>query len=73
VGTFIWESGNKFIGNYEKDQREGYGEMQWNDGSVYKGFWARGLQDGDGVLITADGKRKEGRFSSNKFVEAKIV
>jgi len=26
-GSFTWESGNKFVGSYQFDQRQGYGEM----------------------------------------------
>ena len=47
--------------------------MYWNDGSVYKGQWKEGLQDGEGVLYMADGRIKEGIFSSNRFVERKKI
>ena len=43
--------------------------MYWNDGSYYKGYWAKGLQHGEGVMITPDGRRKEGMFSGNKLIE----
>lgn len=28
--------------------RSGYGEMYWNDGSIYKGNWKDGIQHGEG-------------------------
>ena len=55
------------------DQRSGYGEMFWNDGSVYKGQWVDGEQDGDGILYMADGRVKEGIFEKNRFVKRKKV
>ena len=45
-GVFKWESGNKYEGCYEYDLRQGYGEMFWSDGSVYKGEWHKGFQHG---------------------------
>jgi hypothetical protein len=42
-GVFVWESGNRYIGCYENDFRQGYGEMYWNDGSIYKGWWLKGV------------------------------
>lgn len=47
--------------------------MYWNDGSYYRGYWAKGLQDGEGVMITPDGRRKEGMFSGNKLIESRPV
>jgi hypothetical protein len=43
LGTFTWESGNIYHGNYVNDERMGYGEMYWTDGSVYKGEWIKGI------------------------------
>ena len=28
--------------------REGQGNMEWNDGSIYEGEWKRGLPNGKG-------------------------
>ena len=57
-GVFLWESGNRYVGYYEFDQRCGYGEMAWNDGSQYKGHWMNGEQHGEGLLTMADGRVK---------------
>ena len=32
MGTFTWESGNIYHGNYINDERMGYGEMYWTNG-----------------------------------------
>jgi hypothetical protein len=37
VGIFMWQSGNQYRGEYDNDEREGFGEMKWTDGSVYVG------------------------------------
>ena len=31
---------------WKEDERHGYGEMYWTDGSVYKGEWNNGKQHG---------------------------
>ena len=35
--------GNKYTGQFKKDQREGWGTMEWIDGSIYKGQWSAGI------------------------------
>ena len=30
-------------GNYVDDERDGYGEMFWTDGSFYQGEWKAGI------------------------------
>jgi MORN repeat len=47
--------------------RNGYGEMVWVDGSVYKGYWENGIQHGLGVMVFPDGFKKIGFFSQNIF------
>jgi hypothetical protein len=41
--VFQWASGNNYKGEYKDDERDGFGEMQWTDGSVYIGDWSRGI------------------------------
>ena len=36
--------GNKYAVNFSNDQRDGWGTMEWIDGSTYKGQWANGIQ-----------------------------
>ena len=50
------------------DQRNGVGEMRWNDGSSYKGEWHKGMQDGWGILQLPNGKVREGMWKKNKYV-----
>ena len=39
------------VGQYHADNREGYGEMLWADGSSYKGRWVNGVPHGKGKMI----------------------
>ena len=42
--------------------------MYWNDGTIYKGFWTEGVQNGIGLMIFKDGTRWAGFFNQNIFV-----
>ena len=41
----------KYIGEFERGKKHGYGEYTWADGSVYKGQWIRGDIANKGVFI----------------------
>jgi hypothetical protein len=41
--------------------------MFWADGSIYRGYWKNGTQDGIGLMIFKDGMRKAGFFSGNVY------
>jgi len=66
-GQFQWESGNKYSGNYHRDERQGYGTMEWTDGSKYKGYWIKGTQHGVGIMMFPNGVKRAGFFESNTF------
>ena len=60
--------GNKYTGNYSNDERDGWGTMEWIDGSIYKGQWKQGIQQGIGLMIYSK-KKRAGYFENNVFVE----
>ena len=64
---FTWASGNFYSGNFNEDERDGYGEMHWTDGSTYKGDWKRGIMHGKGKMILPSGEIKAGRFDNNVY------
>lgn len=39
--------------------------MYWADESIYRGFWEKGVQNGLGLMIFANGLRKAGFFKDN--------
>lgn len=42
--------------------------MTWADGSIYKGTWLGGIQEGVGLLNFASGEEKAGIFKDNVLV-----
>lgn len=43
--------------------------MRWTDGSVYKGEWLNGVQNGKGEMRFVDGTTKAGLFENNVFID----
>lgn len=43
--------------------------MTWIDGSIYKGYWKEGIQQGLGIMIFPDGLKKVGFFDKNVYRE----
>lgn len=58
--------GNKFSGFYKNDQRNGWGVMEWIDGSIYKGQWQHGIQQGFGIMIYYQGADRHGSAGSKE-------
>lgn len=41
--------------------------MYFSDGTIYKGDWTRGLQNGRGTIVNPDGSIVEGYFVNNVY------
>ena len=63
--------GSTYNGEFSDDQKNGYGEENYNDGSVYKGEYKNGLRDGKGILILK-GKNKEISIYKGEFKNDQI-
>lgn len=40
-----------YEGHWSKDQRSGWGRMQYENGEVYEGEWLKDKHDGQGLLL----------------------
>ena len=54
---------------YFKDQRNGWGVMEWIDGNKYEGQWVDGVQQGFGIMSTDNGKTRAGFFDKNVYIK----
>lgn len=66
-GTFSWDDGRKYVGDYKNDLKHGQGTFSWPDGSCYKGQWVEGKQHGEGIYLK-DGKSRKGIWENGKCV-----
>lgn len=52
-GTFIYESGDIYVGAFNQGKRNGYGEYTFKNGTIYKGNWKNNLkEDKNGEYIS---------------------
>ena len=49
IGTYVWESKSRYIGQFKSGQRTGFGTLYYENGDVYIGDWEKNKQEGNGV------------------------
>lgn len=66
VGTFVFENGDKYKGQWRKGLPEGYGVYQFANGDIYKGSWEAGAMEGRGTYTYANGDKYIGEWEAGK-------
>mmetsp|Transcript_39443 Transcript_39443/g.29135 ORF Transcript_39443/g.29135 Transcript_39443/m.29135 type:complete len:128 (+) Transcript_39443:261-644(+) len=54
-GIKEWPNGDKYVGNWERDQAQGYGCFMYANGELYEGEWHGGKAHGVGKFLHRDG------------------
>lgn len=49
-----------------QNDKDGYGECTYEDGSIYKGQWKQNRFNGEGMLLLPDGRTTTGFFIDDK-------
>ncbi|MBI1287481.1 MAG: hypothetical protein GC178_07860 [Flavobacteriales bacterium] len=62
VGTFLFENGDKFKGQWRKGLPSGYGVYEFANGDVYKGAWKDGKMSGRGTYTYNNGDKYIGEW-----------
>ncbi len=65
-GIFIYEGGEKYVGDFSRAKRHGYGEYFYSNGSKYTGYWRKNKRHGQGKMTFLDGHTQEGIWSKDK-------
>ena len=63
VGTYYWNSGNKYQGAWEGGDMHGYGVYYYANGCKYAGDFRFNDREGRGVYTFADGSYYDGEFA----------
>ncbi len=66
VGTIVYPTGAKYVGDFRQGRIEGSGTLYFVNGNVYTGQWAGQMRDGRGKMAMKNGNIYEGQFSKNK-------
>ena len=73
-GTFVFENGSRYIGEFIHGIPNGSGIMHYQNGDKYLGNWKRGLREGKGKLISSFGDVYTGEFrNDNMFGQGEMV
>ena len=66
-GTFAYENGNIYEGDFKANNKSGYGTLYWTNGSKYEGKWENDNFNGQGTLYYANGNKKyKGNYKEGK-------
>lgn len=65
-GTYCWDSGARYEGDWYHNDMHGQGTYYYNDGSVYRGDFNHDNREGFAVFTYSDGTRYEGEYRNNK-------
>jgi len=66
IGTYMWRSGNKYVGDWVNDKATGQGIYYSSEGWRYEGGFINAQFHGKGIYYFANGKKKEGTWSYGK-------
>lgn len=61
-GTYVYSTGDKYIGEFKNGLREGTGTMMYENGEVYKGPYVADKRTGEGIYTFASGDVYRGEF-----------
>jgi len=70
TGTYMWPSGDQYIGEFSNGKINGTGTYLWKNGTKYVGEWVNNRQEGKGTLTLYTGKERAGMWKAGQFVEA---
>lgn len=59
-----------YKGEWDNNEKHGYGEEYFNDGSIYCGNYFRGLKHGKGIFLSSDGSKYPYLY---RFLDIKVI
>ena len=65
-GTYTFNDGRKYIGNWIDGEQNGRGILTSPNGEKYEGVWKDGKQHGQGTLTFPDGTKLEDEFKEDE-------
>lgn len=65
-GTYLFENGDQYKGQWKKGLPFGYGVYEFTSGDVYKGAWKDGQMEGRGTYTYNNGDKYIGEWKAGK-------
>ena len=71
-GTYYWNNGNKYVGDWYEGKRHGQGTMYYSaddsyNRKYYDGDWYEGKRHGQGTLVWNDGDKYVGGYKNDEW------
>ncbi len=66
-GTFVYPSGAKYVGQFQKGKINGEGILYFSNGNKYIGNWIDHYREGEGKMIFTNGDEYTGNFRKSTF------
>lgn len=70
-GRYEWDSGEKYIGEWQNNLRAGLGTFTYKNGNQYTGTWKDNVPDGNGRLVATDGSVYTGLWIDGVYQDLK--
>ena len=67
-GTYIYDDGTKYVGQWKNGLTHGQGTYTWANGDKYVGEWKDDMRNGQGTFTWADGTVIEGLWKKGDFI-----
>lgn len=67
-GTYLWEGGTLYVGQFKNYKLDGMGTCYFNDGSKYVGEWLNDRFNGMGTNYVRDGSIQKGQWRDHQFL-----
>ena len=64
IGVMVWQSGDKYIGEWKAGNITGKGKLIYKDGRIYEGDFLKDQIEGKGTMIYKDGSKYIGDFKN---------
>jgi hypothetical protein len=68
TGTYYYEWGDRYEGEWKDGKRDGQGIWYYSNGDRYEGEWKDGERDGQGIWHRSDGERYEGEWKYGEII-----
>ncbi len=66
-GSYVFDSGGKYVGEWKDDKFSGQGAYRFPDGDTYLGEYKDNRRHGQGTYTFADGEKYVGEFKDGKY------
>lgn len=71
-GVYLYKSGARYIGGFNRSQRDGFGTCFYTNGDKYTGYWNKDLQHGEGIRYSPKGREMRGVWRQGKLVREEL-